>query len=640
MQDGVLDERLVAKHADELTGILLRRLPETFKDPARHDEDRTFPITARIVQILEPRIWDRDPPGALIAVMRQAIADLPDERFAGATITWRRLAETLAGLRHDVPPRADGLLHTYDSLYNVVYSSGDFIGSKSSLQRRIGEMRKRLARILLVRESETVERRSRLPIDAAEPTLIDRPIYTDAIRSHVDAGKLLVCLWGEPGTGKTILAGQAAKELGPRGPVVNLRAGDPDVLRDDIVDALITAGLQPTDWSDSYCRAMLRRTLAEQPQCSAVVVDNIDEEALIWQLVPTQPQVPILITMRTKPQSPDLATVELDDFSEAQACSFIRSHLSNAEDTEVLALARVLGCRPLALDHAVRFLQQTSTVTPRGLVSTLTTSVTDGLNLVANPADKARNLVRLYKIILASVIEDDPVRHLLDSFLAVAGKSGMEDRDLLSAFMQSDAGGSADLVRFGSGFRALELHGLLREAPHPGNRHSTLLIIHPLTYEILRDLRTPVPFQIEYAYLEFLASDEVGQLRDETFTSGTANAWLRKQILTIASRLNLPYGWKTLQVIDALTWVAVREELEGIDTDSQEIITAEYIVRYELHPQGMYKLDYRTGRREALEGEEGQQLRQIATAYRDKVNPFLQEVRERYSAPDDPPEAE
>lgn len=629
------DATEVAALADELRGVLGRRLPETFKDPASHDVDEMFPITARVVQTLEQHIWDRDPPGALIAVMRQGAANLPDVVFPDATITWRYLAETLAGLRSETAPRADGSRHTYDSLHKEIYTKF-FNASATTFKRRIRDMRLMLARILLELESGAIESQENSPPSLVDPTLIDRSTYTDYIRSYVDAGHLIVCIWGEPGTGKTVLAEQAAILIAQSRPILKLRPADANVLRDDIVDVLITEGLEPTNWGDSYCRAALRHALSGQPKSGVLILDNIEDEELVWQLIPKLPPIPVLITMRNEPQNPEIKKVELFSFTEKQACAFITGYLNNSDEAGTLALARVLGCRPLALDHAVRFIHQSSDVTIHDLVTKLRTNITEGLNLVTSPADHARNLINLYKAILAFVVYDQTALRLLDNFLAVAGKGGMEDRELLYLFMQSEFGGSSDRVRLAAGRRTLAMLGLLREESSHGHRTKPLLVMHPLTYDILRDLRIPVPFEIEYKYLEFILSRRAESVIPGQVTSGTSLAYMKHRIMDIVSELNLPTGWKTIHAVDESTWMAVREQPEGVDSDTGEITTSDYIVRYELHSDNsVYMLDYRTGERRKPDDFEAQQLAQAIQLYHGAVKPFLREIQDMNLDSDD-----
>jgi hypothetical protein len=204
----------------------------------------------------------------------------------------------------------------------------------------------------------------------------------------------------------------------------------------------------------------------------------------------------------------------------------------------------------------------------------------------------------------------------------------MEDRDLLFFFLRSELGGRSDRVRFASGRHALTSLGLLREETRHDHRVEPLLLMHSLTYNILRDLRAPVPYEIERRYLDFLMSHEAEKSLTGNIDSGIANAWLRGQILSIAAGLDLPAGWKTIEAVDESTWVAVRQEPESV-SDEGDSVGSDYIVRYEVHSGAIYVLDYRTGKRLLLDrsGSDSQELRRIVVQYHEAVMAFLQEVQ-------------
>lgn len=467
------------------------------------------------------------------------------------------------------------------------------------------------------------------------PSLMERWNYMNQVLDAISSKRpMIICLWGEPGTGKTVLAQQVTQVL--EMPYVMLRAGDPDILRGDITETLISEGLQPTNWTDTYSRAMLKRQLNGEigPRSrNVIIIDNVDDEELIWQLVPKAPKGLILITMRSKPRSPDIQTVEIGDFTEEQACDFIRRQLIDADDTEVLALARVLGSRPLAIDHATRFIRESPDVSLCDLILTLVGSVTEGLGLVIEEADKRKHLIILYKSILAYVLERHDAGLLLDNFLAITGKSGINYlTGSLRFYTQSDAGGGLDRVRYRAGLRVLIPLGLIREA-----ENGRLIIMHPLTYEILRDLRGSVPFEIEAQYaLSFadpktiervsrdLTRESSEEVPEHAGGTGAAQAWLMGRVLEVSSQ-GLPEGWRLFHAIDDRTWLSVREAT----TNSGE--TQTYIVRYEVYPIGVYKLDYRTGQRSSLDRDEAQLLANMIYQYHNQVMQLLQEVQQEFA---------
>lgn len=143
-------ERGVLALADELKQVTLRRLGETFKDPARNDQER-FETLVRIVSSLEHEIWREDPTRALIVVMRRAVGLLPEEypnaKHSGdSAITWRAIGQLLCGFRN-------GVGSTYKDYLAVMKEETQLFCSPKTFDRSITVLfRQRLAQILLEME--------------------------------------------------------------------------------------------------------------------------------------------------------------------------------------------------------------------------------------------------------------------------------------------------------------------------------------------------------------------------------------------------------------------------------------------------------------------------------------------------------
>ncbi|MGH7866074.1 MAG: hypothetical protein ACREP9_00245, partial [Candidatus Dormibacteraceae bacterium] len=504
-------------------------------------------------------------------------------------------------------------------------------------------IREDLADVLLKMEREAIERRGRsaeVPQGTdqdislvADPTLISRDQYIMMVAQqvvHADNRHFnCVCIWGEPGTGKTVLVDQVVRALHSE-PVAWLRAGNPDILRDDITDFLITEGLEPTNWSDSYSRSQFKRRLSKSnPQrltTKTVIIDNVEDESLIDQLVTSDPGVPTFLTMRHRPHDPRIKHVELEDFSEAEACTFIRRHISGSA-TDVRALARVLGCRPLALDHAARFIREAPDITLRELLQALTVDLQSNLALVTPAEQPEQNLIQLYKLILASLAGDQSALDVLRAFLAIAGKSGIEHRGSLLLFMQHHPREPHDRLYYYAGLQTLARLGLLREDVDPRDADNVILVMHPLTYRVLRDLEAPTIFPIEADYLDVLGNFEIDEHEPrQELQRAEAMAQLRAWAGLVGRHI-APEDFTYFGMVDEETWVAIRE------APDEHGVLQPYTVRYEVYPHGVYQLDYRDGRRSALNSTEADQLHALISAFYKAVMPELGKMRSL--APDD-----
>jgi len=649
---------------NDLKWVAMQRLRNVFNQVGDEDE-RRHPTLARVVKALKSESqWRNDYNKALREVIREAIrrlplkmsgrypTDLPDKtrhtQWAGSPE--QEVAEIMYGYRNtEVDFRyQDGvempISYAKDYLPAAFRKAHVEHASERNKGRITEVIRQDLAAVLLDMEQKAIERQARGTRDiGAEfsgsepsgPVLIDRSEYSDRIRAYLNAGQLLVCIWGEPGTGKTTLANQVARHLARDSTVTILRAGKDDVLEGDIIRALITEGMEPTDWNVSYMLAKFQLALNGAPNSSVVVLDNFDDWGLINQLIPEHPSIPILVTSRNEPHDPRAAKLELHNFTEAQACAFISHELPGQDEEEVIALARTLGHRPLALDLAVRFVGQATTTKIPDLLTRLGTSTTEALNTITPFDAVERNLHRLYEAIMMSVAEDGAALHLLDSFLAASGVGGVQSLDLIQQFMLSTFGGATNVVAFDSGLLALAARGLLREeASYDERLPSRLLVMHSLTYRILRELRGRGPRNTEMEYYKFIIdSDEIYQAFEDGSASdslGIIQVGIIRNETIKMKQLNLPPTWWSLVVVDSATFVAIRKELHGIDFTTGNFTESQYLVRYERDPdQTFYVLDYRTGKRVKLDpgSLEAQEFRAVVILLRDNVRPYLNEMQ-------------
>ena len=406
---------------------------------------------------------------------------------------------------------------------------------------------------------------------APDSDLIDRPEYIDRLRELIDAGRSVICIWGEPGTGKSTLAQQFSRRLGRDAPVPFIRCApmttamtpDAEIFRQDLANALAAEGVDSTRLSPETWFSRLCEQLAGQPRSGAVVLDNIETDEWIAQAVRAQPKIPVIMTMRKRPQNPGIACEELGNFTEPQACDFIKRQLPGEDDKDVQDLAHILNCRPLALEHAVLFVREAPDVSLKTLVHGLATKMTDTLKAVTPAEELERNLVSLYQLIVASLEHDEDARAVLDSFLAVIGGTGTGAAEVLYLFMQSEAGGSHDRLHFRSGLRELERRGLVheqqglmhRQLDDGGSAEQTTneLVMHALTYSILRDLRGTGPLEIESRYWDFVLSGGHEALpEDETNEYEHAYLALLQWALQVASS-SLPLGWASFVCADERT---------------------------------------------------------------------------------------
>ena len=139
---------------------------------------------------------------------------------------------------------------------------------------------------------------------------------------------------GGRGTGKTVLANQLAREI-TQSPIAFLRASEPDVLRADILEALLLEGFEPTNWSDLYCQVTLKRRMSGHGQlhCGAIIIDDVRDQQLIPKLVSEDPVVPVIFTQRYELHTSNYPTFHHRGFSEQEAYDFLVGRLGDSDTT-------------------------------------------------------------------------------------------------------------------------------------------------------------------------------------------------------------------------------------------------------------------------------------------------------------------
>jgi NB-ARC domain len=433
---------------------------------------------ATVAETLEPRTWPSNPTAALLAVFRRAVERLPDEAPSAVRKSWRELGRILCGFSHVEEIRgATGQFH--HRAYRVAFGYADHISEETFGDRVVSVLYDRITEILYGMYYSRVSAQATRTADMVDKQVI-RFEPADRVRALLDDGQVIVCIHGDAGTGKTVLARQIARALTDK-PFLLLRIGNPHLLQDDTIKALIAEGAEPASWSESYARVTLRDMLAKTPTAGAVVIDGIVNEDSLWQFVPEHPAIPVIVTSRTRIRNDRVANVLLSEFTEDEAYGFLERHLGERRREDLSALISTLGRRTLTLSQVVAFLRESPDIDLKDLTGTLARSVASGLKLLSLPMEQAASLVQLYRATLAAVMDDDPARELLDSFLVSVGRSAAQPRELVHLFMTTAVDGFAERLRFRSGLRALAEYGLLYE-------DGAWLIMHPLTRLIQESL--------------------------------------------------------------------------------------------------------------------------------------------------------
>lgn len=407
--------------------------------------------------------------------------------------------------------------------------------------------------------------------------LIERHEYLGKVTALL-ADRGTIFLWGEAGTGKSTLALDVARKFYP-GPVALLRVGDEKVLEADILDALLVEDIEPVGLSPALCRAKLRSALSGTPRHSVVVVDGLEALSDLKIYIPDAPAIPVFVTTRLRPADKDVVALEVKGFDRDESRAFVGARIPDADPADRNRLIEILGDRPLALDHATRYLCEDTGITVLELVRELGKGIASNLDLIALGCAQAPSLPRLYEVMLEAILSNGAVREVLDAFLGLTGMQGMVEEtyfDFMLSTMYHTA--STEKLPIHSGLLALRNYGLVRKV-------GTLWQMHSLTWEILRELRGSAPHEVEHALLAFLSSsDDSAPVAKGDL--GRLHARILQMELLAGS--NLLAGWRYLFNIDRHTWLAVCEQ--QVDDGTMQIVT----MRYKTTSVGVYREDFAT----------------------------------------------
>lgn len=564
-----------------------------------------FAILAEAMKELELNEWGRQNyNGALTVVINRAVEALPDDEGPGpeySDLSWQEIGLLLYGFKDAERAEEIGMSKAYNNRHQLVRDRS-LHGSKATHNRRIFKPFFDLFADKFASLQPTITDspwRSNSPAVTADTRLVWRDEYIDAIRRLVNAGRMIICIWGEAGTGKTTLAGQAAKMLAG-GAALALRAADDRILSDDILDALVDEGIDPYSYDPSARRHKLKTLLAGRPRSGALVVDGVTGSDALRQIIPNTPAIPVLVTSRV-PLDDAIAHVEIGDFTKEEAATLIRSCLDEIEESEIRALGEVLGHRPLAVDQAVRFIRSAD-LQVQDVVADLTAQTTTTLDHLASPHDQSRNLALLYRTVLDQFASKPTLCRLLDCFLAAAGRHGAAAKELIWAFVRSTSGELARPTLFHRSLQILAEYGLIRE-------DKRYLAMHPLTSQILRELRTPTVLRIQGEFMEFLLGPHV-EFVDDPYSERRWPWRFRQELVATADLLD---GWKHVLCIDRGTWAAVRElpDLAGATHLTN--------VRYEVFDHGIYHLN-EAGGRVFVEPDEAHQFHRVVKLYNSAID--------------------
>ena len=207
-----------------------------------------------------------------------------------------------------------------------------------------------------VLRAETGRIRFNLPLLTASFT--DREAELQALHEALassDRAVITQAITGLGGVGKTQLAARFVSGYADEFDLVAwIRAEDGGTA--DLAALAARLGTRVDERSPSEQAQLALDALSNRQSTWLLVLDNVQSPAMLERLLPKGGNGRVLVTTRDRSLSQFARTLTLHVFDEHTATVFLIAHADRpGEDEHARALARALGCLPLALAHAATY---------------------------------------------------------------------------------------------------------------------------------------------------------------------------------------------------------------------------------------------------------------------------------------------
>jgi hypothetical protein len=465
---------------DAIQLVALKKLLQAVAD-ASSDSDVHVKMAVALM-FTHPGPWTKES-------RRQAAADVPDATWGARSI--RR--------------NQDRLLDAY--LGALI----EFLGNRRAVDAFVQEARRSLGLA-----SGTTRRA------ALGDYYVHRDEYERRFKELVTDGAKLIALVGQPGMGKTWLADslmrqyQASESTTAR--ITMQPDGSPSL--GDLYEALNACGLPVGSLAAGDPRFHLHRlTRDEEHAPRFVVLDNVEDTALLNSLLPRETKSIVVVTTRLKTRPPQQCRIlDIGPMTDNEGRALIQRLLPDLAGEESDRLSQVLHGFPLVIVFACRLLARKRlsvpefcdalTQTPRAILSKVPVGATE--NLVSVLADIADLLAE----------QDEAAFNLLECAVLV-GTLGKVPHCFLKRYLSvQDASATKGITVTTAATYALAVESLLDFCLFE-EVDGDYLAMHPLTRDILHELpsggiarvaaqvtvcvRTSAPkrYKEEIAHLEF-----------------------------------------------------------------------------------------------------------------------------------------
>ncbi len=309
-----------------------------------------------------------------------------------------------------------------------------------------------------------------------------RDEYERHFKQLVNDGAKLIALVGQPGMGKTWLADSLMRQYQPTGSNAAWITMEPDGSPSlgDLYPALKACGLPISSLATGDPLFHLHRLIRDEEHAPRfVVLDNVEDTAVLNSLLPPETQSIVVVTTRLKTRPPDQCLIlDIGPMIDNEARGLVRRLLPDLHGDEVDRLIRVMHGFPLVIVFACRLIARKRLSVPE-FCDDLMQNPPAVLSRV--PVGSTENLVSVLADIVDLLEDENEAAFDLLECAVLAGTLSKVPHCFLKRYLAGPTTGAAATTY------ALAVESLLDFCLFEAVGDD-YLAMHPLTRDILREL--------------------------------------------------------------------------------------------------------------------------------------------------------
>jgi hypothetical protein len=268
-----------------------------------------------------------------------------------------------------------------------------------------------------------------------DPRYVRRDDLHERFRHLLSAGTKLILFVGQPGMGKSWLARAVVAEHASDPANVAVIRAQGNISKADLHTALTAAGMDADSVEFGDVAFHLARLVNDERAPEFVLIDGLDDAAILSKLLPPLTRSVIVATARFMSRHVgEMSIIEIGPMSADEAVEFMQRHLPNLSNDDADLLNQKIHGFPLVIHHACPLLAS-GTLSVAQLSQVLETNAPVFLADVTSE-DNGKLVAVLGKIIVTIATTDPRAFHLLEC-LAFLQNGFKISQQFLTRYMSS-----------------------------------------------------------------------------------------------------------------------------------------------------------------------------------------------------------